>query len=461
MGDVVRLLKLALLTGTVLGTLAGCGVVYNKSTVSAGITDEGKVRVMPLTSETVLVANASAYQPRELPAYFRQTAGLHGTIATPIAPPEPAFDPVNRPAAIEVRLPPDVPAESYKIGVGDVVLLATPSGGSTVEQLTGILAAQTARQGYTVQDDGTVSIPSVGRVMIAGQNVEDAEATLFQRFLDQQIDPTFSLEIAEFRSKRVAVGGDVANPTVVPITLSPLFLDEALAAAGGAKSADLDTALVRIYRDGRLYQVPLRALYDDPRIGRIQLTDADSVFVDTAYALDKAAAYFSEQIALAGFKQDERNARLTALQTEVSLRRAELEEARSNFETRVDLGAEQRDYVYLTGEVAKQARFPLPYDRKATLADALYDAGGGLVTKNSDPKEIYVLRGSDNPMEFDSITAWNLDARNAAAFLLATRFELRPNDVIFVAAQPVSHWGNVVNAITPSLIVGSVNAATN
>ena len=457
----MQLLKLALLTGTVFSSIAGCGAIYNKSTVSPGITAEGNVRVMQLTAETVMVANSSAYQPRQLPSYFRQTAGLQGNIATPIAPPEAAFDRVSRPDAVEVRVPPAVPASSYKIGVGDVVLLATPSGGTTVEQLTGILAAQTARQGYTVQDDGTVSIPSVGRVMIAGQNVEDAEATLFQRFLDQQIDPTFSLEIAEFRSKRVAVGGDVASPTVVPITLSPLFLDEALAAAGGAQSADLDTAIVRIYRDGKLYQVPLKSLYDDPRIGRIQLTDADSVFVDTAYALDKAAAYFSEQIALANFKQGERSARLSALQSEVSLRRQELDEARTNFETRLELGAEGRDYAYLTGEVGKQSRYALPFDRRATLADALYDVGGGLVTADSNPREIYVLRGSDNPLEFDSITAWNLDARNAAALLLATRFELHANDVIFIAAQPVTHWGNVVSALTPSLLVASVNAAAN
>lgn len=454
-------MKLVLLTSTVLGTVAGCGVVYNKSTVTAGITAEGKVRVLPVTAETVLVANSSAYQPQQLPAYFQQTAGLQGNLAVPIAPPEAAFDRVSRPDAVEVRLPPAVPAESYKIGVGDVVLLATPSGGSTVEQLTGILAAQTARQGYTVQDDGTVSIPSVGRVQIAGQNVEDAEATLFQKFLDQQIDPTFSLEIAEFRSKRVAVGGDVANPTVVPITLSPLYLDEALAAAGGAKSADLDTALVRIYRDGKLYQVPLKSLYDDARIGRIQLTDADSVFIDTAYALDKAAAYFTEQISLAEFKQAERTARLSALQTEVSLRRAELEEARSNFSTRLELGAVQRDYVYLTGEVGKQARYPLPFDSRATLADALYDVGGGLITDSSDPKEIYILRGSDNPLEYDSITAWNLDARNAASLLLATRFELHANDVIFISAQKVTHWGNVIAELTPSLILGSANAASN
>nr|WP_223638384.1 polysaccharide biosynthesis/export family protein [Rhodobacter sp. TJ_12] len=452
----------ALLTGTMLvSPLAGCGVAYHKTSVSAGISDEGKVRVLPLTAESVLVANAAPYEPRELPAYFRQSGGLGGTLARPIAPPSPAFDRVSRPGGLETRLPPPAEAPNYRIGVGDVVLLATPRTGSTVEQLTGILAAQTARQGYTVQDDGSISVPTVGRVQIAGRTVEDAEAVLFQRFLDKQIDPTFSLEITDFNSKKVAIGGDVTNPGVVPITLAPLHLDEALAAVGGVSSADVDTALVRLYRDGTLYQVPLKSVYERPQIGRMTLLAGDSIFVDTAYELDKAAAYFEEQIRLAQFKQGERQARLNALQTEVALRRDELKERRDNFAARLELGAEARDYAYLTGEIGQQTRYPLPFDRKATLADALYDAGTGLDAARSNPKEIYILRGSADPMEYESITAWHLDARNAAALLLATRFELHANDVIFVAAQPVRHWGNVVNAITPSLIISSVNAASD
>lgn len=457
----VRLLKTSLICAAILGPLAGCGIAYQKTSVSPGVTAEGKVRVLPISAESVMVANAAPYQPRQLPAFFSQTAGLSGTMSAPIAPPAAAFDRISRPGTPETRLPPPVPSASYRIGVGDVVLLATPQAGSTVEQLTGILAAQTARQGYTVQDDGAISVPTVGRVQIAGQTVDDAEATLFQKFLDKQIDPTFSLEISEFHAHRVAVGGDVASPTVVPITLTPLYLDEALAAAGGARSADPGTALVRIYRDGKLYQLPLKSLYAPSSGPRLQLTDGDSVFVDTAYELDKASAYFEEQIKLASFKQQERKTRLEALQAEVTLRRSELAEQRENFTSRLDLGAEARDYAYLTGELGKQSRYALPYDRKATLADALYDQGGGLNTAKSNPKEIYVLRGSDNPLEYDSITAWHLDARNAAALLLATRFELHANDVIFVAAQPVSHWSNVVNAITPSLIVSSVNAAAN
>ncbi|MEL6596954.1 MAG: polysaccharide biosynthesis/export family protein [Pseudomonadota bacterium] len=415
---------------------------------------------MPVTAESVMVANRSGFTPQTLPAIFNQTAGssgLRGAGATPL----PVSTPETRPQALETRVPPAVDPGPYRIGVGDVVLLATPQTGGTVEELTGLLAAQNRRQGYTVQDDGAIAIPDVGRVEIAGQTLEDAEALLFQRLVENQIDPTFSLEIAEFNARKVSIGGAVARPTVAPIRLTPLFLDQALAQAGGVTADDLDFASVRIYRDGSLFQIPLSRLYADSGLQRIQLVDGDSVFVDTEFELEKASAYFEEQIRLAEFRQNARSAALNELATEVSLRRASLQEARSNFQTRLDLGGVKRDYVYLTGEVGSQSRFTLPFNQRASLADALYDGAGGVPTTTGNVREIYVLRGSQNPREFAAVTAWHLDARNAANLLLATRFELRPNDVIFVAEQPVTRWSRVVTQITPSLISTGVSAAAN
>lgn len=452
----VRLTLTLLLTAA----LTACGVAYQSPDVIAGSSDASKVRVVPVTAESVMVANRSGFTPQTLPAIFNQTAGssgLRGAGATPL----PVSTPETRPQALETRVPPAVDPGPYRIGVGDVVLLATPQTGGTVEELTGLLAAQNRRQGYTVQDDGAIAIPDVGRVEIAGQTLEDAEALLFQRLVENQIDPTFSLEIAEFNARKVSIGGAVARPTVAPIRLTPLFLDQALAQAGGVTADDLDFASVRIYRDGSLFQIPLSRLYADSGLQRIQLVDGDSVFVDTEFELEKASAYFEEQIRLAEFRQNARSAALNELATEVSLRRASLQEARSNFQTRLDLGGVKRDYVYLTGEVGSQSRFTLPFNQRASLADALYDGAGGVPTTTGNVREIYVLRGSQNPREFAAVTAWHLDARNAANLLLATRFELRPNDVIFVAEQPVTRWSRVVTQITPSLISTGVSAAAN
>lgn len=438
--------------------LSGCGLAYQSPAVRGGAGEASKVRVVPITSESVMLANQSAYRPLALPGVFSQTAGSAGTLRGAGALPEPAFQAENRPAALETRIPPPADPGPYKIGVGDVVLLATPQAGTTIEELSGLLAAQNRRQGYTVQDDGAIAIPDVGRIHIADMTLEEAEAELFQRLVENQIDPSFSLEIAEFNSKKVSIGGAVASPTVAPIALTPLYLDAALAAAGGVTVTDQDYASVRLYRQGTLYQIPLSELYARSGLQRIQLVDGDSIFVDTEYRLEQAQAYFEEQIRIAEFRQKARTDALTELSAEVTLRRAALEEARSNYQTQLDLDAVARDYVYLTGEVGNQSRFPLPFDRQATLADALYNEGGGIPTQTGNVREIYVLRGSADPREFASVTAWQLDGRNAANFLLATRFELRPNDVVFVAEQPITRWNRVVQQLTPSLLSTSVAA---
>jgi polysaccharide export outer membrane protein len=182
----------------------------------------------------------------------------------------------------------------YRIGVGDVVFLATRSSAETVEELSGLLAAQNSRQGYTVQDDGAIAAPDVGRVLLESLTLEDAEAQLFQSLVENLIDPTFSLEIAEFNSKRVSVGGAVGNPAIVPITLTPLFLDEALTLSGGISTPDVDFASLRIYRDGSLYQIPLVQYLREPNLQKTRLVAGDNVFVDTEFELNKASAYFQE-----------------------------------------------------------------------------------------------------------------------------------------------------------------------
>ncbi|KAA2311719.1 sugar transporter [Pseudooceanicola sediminis] len=414
---------------------------------------------MPLTAETVLLANRSEYSPRALPAAFNQIAGTGSGLGVPAPAPDPVFDSRQRPGGMELRVPPAVDPEPYRIGVGDVILLATPNPGNTVEQLSGLLAAQNARQGYTVQDDGAIAIPTVGRVEIAGMTLEEAEAQLFQSLVSNQIDPTFSLEISAFNSKKVSVGGAVGSPRVVPITLTPLYLEEALAQAGGITVNDQDYASVRIYRDGTLYQIPLTELYARDSLRRVPLLDGDAVFVDTAYDLELARGYFEEQIRLATFKQTSRQSALSQLNSEIGIRRAALNEQRALFNSRLGLGAEQRDYVYLTGEVRTPGRYPLPYERSAVLADALYEQGGGISALSGDVRQIYVLRGASDPREFGALTAWKLNVANAANFLLATKFELRPNDVIFIAEQPVTRWNRTIRQILPTLNV--TNTAGN
>ena len=148
---------------------------------------------------------------------------------------------------------------------------------------------------------------------------------------------------------------------------------------------------------------------------------------------------------------------MSELNSEIELRRAALSERRNNFEALIALDAVDRDFVYLTGEVTRPGRFPLPFGRVATLADALF-SGEGFSSETGNPSQIYVLRGTAGTA---GVTAWQLDARNVANLVLATQMQLRPNDIIFIAEQPVTKWNRTVQQIVPSLITSGTALATN
>lgn len=442
-------------------SLTGCGSIYNSPAVTAGVDGNTNVRVVPITGESIIQANSSEYTPRALPAIFGRTAGAGSVPRETQLLPSGTMPEEMWPEEIETRLPPSVDPGPYLIGTGDVVLLTTSGSRNTSTENSAPQAAQGSRQSYTVRDDGSIAVPNVGRVNIAGKTVDQAEAELFQHLVQSQFDPALGLEVTEFNAHRISIGGAVAKATLVPVTLTPVFLNEALAAAGGISVTDPDFASIRLLRDGTLYQIPLTELYSNPKLMRTRLLQGDSVFVDTEYDLDRAQMYFEQQIMLDEARRETREVALKELYTEISLRRANLGEARSNFIARSDFGAEFRDYVYLTGEVKTQMRFALPFEQPASLADALYGAGDGVLVRTGDISEIYVMRGSRDPRNSGAVTAWRLDARNAANLTLATRFELRPDDIIFVAEQPVTRWNRVIQQITPSLLTTSLVAAAN
>jgi polysaccharide export outer membrane protein len=442
----------------ITATLSGCGAAYispSVQEVAQATAESAQVEIVPLTAQSAAEANRTVYTPRSLPAVFGYVTPTPTPRSVGVLP-DPVTEPEGAPGRLETWLPEDLDNSPYLIGVSDVILLATPSS-NTVEELTGLLAAQNKRQGYTVQDDGAIAIPDVGRVSLAGLTIEEAENEVFKALVAAGLNPTFSVEVSEFNSQRVSVGGAVGQPTLVAITLKHLYLEEALQVAGGITAPDLDYASVRLYRDGRLYQIPVTQLYSSTELKRIRLKDGDSIFVDTAYELDQAKDYFEEQIKLLNLRATARTHALNELQTEFNIRKAQADEARRNFTEREALDAVERDYVYLAGEVKQQSRFPLPFEHKASLADALYSSHG-IATREGNVGEIYLLRGN---VAGDKVIAYHLNAENAANLIVATRMELRPNDVIFVAEQPITRWNRVLAQFIPSLITTGIGAAMN
>lgn len=435
--------------------VSACGVAY----MSPNVAQEG-VQIIDLSPAVVTHANRSDYQPQSLPAAFSRIAGGHSDLGGAASLPDPVFGAQSRPDALELRVPPQANTVAYRIGVGDVLLLATPRAQGTASELAGLVSAQNQRQVYTVQGDGDIAIPDVGRITVGGLTLAEAEAAIFGGLIDARMDPSFGLEVAEFNSQRVSIGGAVRIPGIVPVGITPIYLNEVLAQAGGIALTDADFAVIRIYRDGNLYQIPSQHLFSDQSLQRTRLIGGDSVFVDTTFDLEQAQAYFEEIIQRANYTQSARANAISALQTEVAIRRGALEESRQNFRDRVEFGAEGGEFVYLAGEVTTPGRFQLPFENRAVLADALFNAGGWSVG-TGNPGQIYLMRAQKNTAYNNIVTAYHLDGANAANLVLATRLELRPGDVIFVAEQPVTRWSRVITQITPTIINLGANAAAN
>ncbi len=432
--------------------LTGCGVIYTSPSVSDGTRGYNSlgdasfnVEVVPLSFETALAANLQPYVPARLPAFFSPSGARTGASS-------PAVVSSGFPASA-TRLPPPLEVSPYRIGVADVLLLSANTAEATLNDLPGLISAQSKRQGYIVQDDGAIAIPDVGRIRVAGLSMEGAEGRIFDALVEKRFDPTFSLEISEFNSQRVSVGGSVAAPTVVPITLKPLYLQEALQMAGGVRTSDPDYTAIRLYRDGDLYQIPLNEFYSNRGMREVLLKDGDSIFVDTGYEIEQARAYFEEQLRL-------RQALFDEQRFDYTLRQLQLEDARLSatlaadqreaFKDRVELGAVERGYAYIAGEVQKPHRLALPFETRAYLADLLFQEEG-INMREGDYSEIYILRAATRPEEAGGVTAYHLNASNAANLAVATQMEIRPGDVVFVAEHPVTAWNRVITQLTPSL----------
>jgi polysaccharide biosynthesis/export protein len=110
----------------------------------------------------------------------------------------------------------------------------------------------------------------------------------------------------------------------------------------------------------------------------------------------------------------------------------------------VHVGDRSRNKVFVLGEVR------LPQSRqmvngRMTLAEALNETGG-MESAISNVSKIYVIRGN-----YDVPDIYHLDASSADAMLLATQFQLRPRDVVFVSTYGLSQWNNVFLQILPTV----------
>jgi polysaccharide export outer membrane protein len=105
--------------------------------------------------------------------------------------------------------------------------------------------------------------------------------------------------------------------------------------------------------------------------------------------------------------------------------------------------------VFVSGEVVSPRALTM-HDGRLTLNEALGETGG-VNPLSGDTRQIYVVRKSA-----DRTRVFQLDARDTGALAMAEAFELRPKDVVYVAASPLANWNRNLSLLFPGALTSAV-----
>jgi polysaccharide export outer membrane protein len=113
------------------------------------------------------------------------------------------------------------PVEVTTLGVGDVFELR-------------IVGEEKLPFSFTVAPDGTCDLPYIKRVEVAGLEPQQLAAVVRKKLVDGGIlvDPSVSVAMKEYNSKRIEIIGEVSKPGSIPLVPGMTLL-RAISIAGG------------------------------------------------------------------------------------------------------------------------------------------------------------------------------------------------------------------------------------
>ena len=275
--------------------------------------------------------------------------------------------------------------EHYRIGPGDILQI-TVWDHPELTIPAGSFRDATA-SGQQVNEDGNLYYPYIGVIKAAGMTSSELRVVLTKKLRTYINNPQLDVRIVAFRSKKIYVVGEVERPGVLPLDDLPLMIVDAISLSGGL-TANGYKGGVKVSRNGRVYEIDLRALYE--------FADANQ---------------------------------------NMMLKHGDI----------VNVPDRSQQKVFVLGEVRRTAPVTIVNGR-LTLSAALGEAGGVRQT-TADSSAIYVIRGTDK----ERPEVFLLDARYATGMLLADRFEMQAQDVIFVDTAGISNWNRFISQLLPSV----------
>ena len=123
---------------------------------------------------------------------------------------------------------------------------------------------------FSVDSDGTITFPLLGRIPVGGKTPRDVEAYLLKVLTGAYLkNPVVSVEIGNYRSRAIFILGEVKQPGKYSIE-GPMTLLEVLAKAGSLTPSAGNTIIVQRYKDGLAAAVSNEPMLPgDPRGGEV------------------------------------------------------------------------------------------------------------------------------------------------------------------------------------------------
>ncbi|MCW5597969.1 MAG: polysaccharide biosynthesis/export family protein [Nitrosomonas sp.] len=290
-------------------------------------------------------------------------------------------------------VPDSEPYTQYRVGPRDILNITVWDHPELTIPAGQFRSAEAA--GNVVGEDGTFFYPYVGIVHAAGRTVEEIRDELTLRLSKYIEQVQLDVRVAAYRSQRVYVVGEVAEPGIQLVKDIPLTVLEAINNAGGVKP-EADQRNITLTRDGRTYSINLLSLYEGGDISQNVLLKHGDVLNVPDSMLNKV------------FVLGETN-------------------------------------HFVAGGAIGRSRSLVMNKARMTLTEALSEAGG-FDQETSDPARIFVFRGGLGKSEI-----FHLDAKSPDALLLADRFPLQPRDVIYVDRAQGIRWNQIIAQIQPTI----------
>ena len=104
----------------------------------------------------------------------------------------------------------------------------------------------------TVTAEGRILMPYLGKVAVGGKTTSEIEALLRERLADgYYVNPRVAVSVQDYRSKKVLVIGQAANPGEIPVVKTITLIELVTKVGGAGEGSDKRVTVIRGRQDTR------------------------------------------------------------------------------------------------------------------------------------------------------------------------------------------------------------------